>query len=85
MGLDEDDDDWYKFDDDKVSLFPGEKLATLGGGGMFFLSFCNLFKRLDIYDRGGFVRVCAFVQKQACSVESGIKGKRFGWWRGYVL
>jgi ubiquitin carboxyl-terminal hydrolase 14 len=31
--LDEDDDDWYKFDDDKVSIFPKEKLSTLDGGG----------------------------------------------------
>ncbi|RDB23339.1 Ubiquitin carboxyl-terminal hydrolase 6 [Hypsizygus marmoreus] len=31
--IDEDDEDWYKFDDDKVSLFPREKLATLDGGG----------------------------------------------------
>ncbi|KAJ3574855.1 hypothetical protein NP233_g1485 [Leucocoprinus birnbaumii] len=31
--LDEDDEDWYKFDDDKVSIFPKEKLATLDGGG----------------------------------------------------
>ncbi|ESK93314.1 ubiquitin carboxyl-terminal hydrolase 6 [Moniliophthora roreri MCA 2997] len=29
----EDDEDWYKFDDDKVSIFPKEKLATLDGGG----------------------------------------------------
>lgn len=32
-GLDEDDEDWYKFDDDKVSVFPKEKLSTLDGGG----------------------------------------------------
>ncbi|KAG5641931.1 hypothetical protein DXG03_003957 [Asterophora parasitica] len=31
--LDEDDEDWYKFDDDKVSIFPKEKLSTLDGGG----------------------------------------------------
>jgi ubiquitin carboxyl-terminal hydrolase 14 len=29
----EQDEDWYKFDDDKVSVFPAEKLATLDGGG----------------------------------------------------
>ncbi|KAI0321324.1 cysteine proteinase [Amylostereum chailletii] len=29
----DDDDDWYKFDDEKVSIFPAEKLATLDGGG----------------------------------------------------
>ncbi|KAM5537454.1 hypothetical protein V8D89_008973 [Ganoderma adspersum] len=31
--LDEDDEGWYKFDDDKVSIFPAEKLETLSGGG----------------------------------------------------
>jgi ubiquitin carboxyl-terminal hydrolase 14 len=31
--IDDEDNDWYKFDDDKVSIFPEEKLATLGGGG----------------------------------------------------
>ncbi|KXN85247.1 Ubiquitin carboxyl-terminal hydrolase 6 [Leucoagaricus sp. SymC.cos] len=31
--LEEDDEDWYKFDDDKVSVFPKDKLATLDGGG----------------------------------------------------
>ncbi|KAF8999843.1 hypothetical protein BDQ17DRAFT_1391450 [Cyathus striatus] len=31
--LDEDDEDWYKFDDEKVSVFPKDKLATLDGGG----------------------------------------------------
>jgi hypothetical protein len=36
-GSDADDvgEDWYKFDDDKVSIFPAEKLATLDGGGKF--------------------------------------------------
>jgi ubiquitin carboxyl-terminal hydrolase 14 len=29
----ESDEDWYKFDDDKVSVFPKEKLNTLDGGG----------------------------------------------------
>jgi len=29
----EDDEDWYKFDDERVSLFPKEKLGTLDGGG----------------------------------------------------
>lgn len=39
--LDEDDEDWYKFDDDKVSVFPKEKLGTLDGGGScsFYLFF----------------------------------------------
>ncbi|KAF8637118.1 hypothetical protein AX17_003022 [Amanita inopinata Kibby_2008] len=31
--IDEFDEDWYKFDDDKVSIFPKEKLSTLDGGG----------------------------------------------------
>ncbi|EIN05233.1 cysteine proteinase [Punctularia strigosozonata HHB-11173 SS5] len=31
--LDDEDEDWYKFDDDKVTPFPKEKLATLDGGG----------------------------------------------------
>jgi ubiquitin carboxyl-terminal hydrolase 14 len=29
----DDEEDWYKFDDDKVSSFPAEKLPTLEGGG----------------------------------------------------
>ncbi|KIK09583.1 hypothetical protein K443DRAFT_671480 [Laccaria amethystina LaAM-08-1] len=33
LELSEDDEDWYKFDDEKVSVFPKEKLATLDGGG----------------------------------------------------
>ncbi len=32
----ENDEDWYKFDDDKVSIFPVEKLTTLDGGGTSF-------------------------------------------------
>lgn len=35
------DEDWYKFDDDKVSVFPKEKLATLDGGGTRFLFECR--------------------------------------------
>jgi uncharacterized UBP type Zn finger protein len=31
----DDDDDWYKFDDEKVSVFPKEKLGSLDGGGEF--------------------------------------------------
>ena len=33
--IDDDDDDWYKFDDEKVSIFPVEKLAGLEGGGPY--------------------------------------------------
>lgn len=32
-GIEEGDEDWYKFDDEKVSVFPAEKLTTLDGGG----------------------------------------------------
>jgi hypothetical protein len=35
--FDDDDEDWYKFDDDKVSDFPKEKLTTLDGGGTSLL------------------------------------------------
>ncbi|KAL5525365.1 UBP6 [Sanghuangporus sanghuang] len=31
--LDEGDEDWFKFDDEKVSIFPAEKLPSLEGGG----------------------------------------------------
>ena len=31
--VEEENEDWYKFDDDRVSDFPVEKLATLDGGG----------------------------------------------------
>lgn len=37
VGIDEEDEDWYKFDDDKVSVFPKEKLGTLDGGGEWYL------------------------------------------------
>ena len=35
--IDDEDDDWYKFDDEKVYIFPQDKLATLEGGGSFAL------------------------------------------------
>lgn len=41
-GIEEDDDDWYKFDDDKVSIFPAEKLATLDGGGQCLSAALNV-------------------------------------------
>lgn len=41
--IDDDDDDWYKFDDEKVSVFPAEKLATLDGGGSYL--FCDRDRR----------------------------------------
>ncbi|KAH9943858.1 cysteine proteinase [Amylocystis lapponica] len=39
-----DDEDWYKFDDDRVSLFPKEKLATLDGGGEDSSAYVLLYK-----------------------------------------
>ncbi|KAI0830316.1 cysteine proteinase [Trametes gibbosa] len=41
---DEDDEDWYKFDDDKVSLFPAEKLETLSGGGQDASAYVLLYR-----------------------------------------
>ncbi|KAI0742901.1 cysteine proteinase [Daedaleopsis nitida] len=41
---DEDDEDWYKFDDDKVSIFPQEKLETLSGGGQDASAYVLLYK-----------------------------------------
>jgi len=40
----EDDEDWYKFDDDKVSEFPKEKLMTLDGGGEDSSAYVLLYK-----------------------------------------
>ncbi|TFK48273.1 cysteine proteinase [Heliocybe sulcata] len=40
----EGDEDWYKFDDDKVSEFPAEKLATLDGGGEDSSAYVLLYK-----------------------------------------
>lgn len=42
--IDEDDEDWYKFDDDKVSIFPKEKLSTLDGGGEDSSAYVLLYK-----------------------------------------
>ena len=42
--LDEDDEDWYKFDDNKVSIFPKDKLATLDGGGEDSSAYVLLYK-----------------------------------------
>ncbi|KAJ7058011.1 hypothetical protein C8F01DRAFT_1027429 [Mycena amicta] len=38
------DEDWYKFDDDKVSVFPKDKLATLDGGGEDSSAYVLLYK-----------------------------------------
>ncbi|KAJ8508985.1 hypothetical protein ONZ45_g8805 [Pleurotus djamor] len=40
----DDNDDWYKFDDDKVSIFPKEKLVTLEGGGEDSSAYVLLYK-----------------------------------------
>ncbi|KAJ7271055.1 hypothetical protein C8J57DRAFT_1320552 [Mycena rebaudengoi] len=40
----ESDEDWYKFDDDKVSIFPKEKLGTLDGGGEDSSAYVLLYK-----------------------------------------
>ncbi|KAJ6578830.1 hypothetical protein DFH09DRAFT_1030701 [Mycena vulgaris] len=40
----ESDEDWYKFDDDKVSIFPKEKLTTLDGGGEDSSAYVLLYK-----------------------------------------
>ncbi|KAJ4480924.1 hypothetical protein J3R30DRAFT_3462421 [Lentinula aciculospora] len=44
----EDDEDWYKFDDDKVSVFPKEKLSTLDGGGEDSSAYVLLYRSKDI-------------------------------------
>jgi ubiquitin carboxyl-terminal hydrolase 14 len=40
----EGDEDWYKFDDDKVTVFPKEKLMTLDGGGEDSSAYVLLYK-----------------------------------------
>jgi ubiquitin carboxyl-terminal hydrolase 14 len=44
----EEDVDWVKFDDDKVSAFPVEKLATLDGGGEDSAAYVLLYKSKDL-------------------------------------
>ncbi|KAI0651130.1 cysteine proteinase [Trametes meyenii] len=41
---DDGDEDWYKFDDDKVSVFPAEKLETLSGGGQDASAYVLLYR-----------------------------------------
>ncbi|GBE86944.1 Ubiquitin carboxyl-terminal hydrolase 6 [Sparassis crispa] len=43
-GVSDDDEDWYKFDDDKVSIFPREKLSTIDGGGEDSSAYVLLYK-----------------------------------------
>ena len=40
----EEDEGWYKFDDDKVSIFPKDKIATLDGGGEDSSAYVLLYK-----------------------------------------
>ncbi|KAJ7270677.1 hypothetical protein B0H12DRAFT_1229171 [Mycena haematopus] len=40
----ESDEDWYKFDDDKVSIFPKERLTTLDGGGEDSAAYVLLYR-----------------------------------------
>ena len=56
---DENDEDWYKFDDDKVSIFPAEKLSTLDGGG----TSCQIvdMRHLNPLFRTGFIGICTIV------------------------
>lgn len=42
--LEEDDEDWYKFDDSKVSVFPKEKIPSLEGGGEDSAAYVLLYK-----------------------------------------
>ena len=42
--LEDEDEDWYKFDDDKVSIFPQEKLETLSGGGQDASAYVLLYR-----------------------------------------
>lgn len=44
----EDDEDWYKFDDNKVSIFPKEKLGTLDGGGEDSSAYVLLYRSKDM-------------------------------------
>ena len=44
----EGDEDWYKFDDDKVSVFPKEKLSTLDGGGEDSSAYVLIYKSKDV-------------------------------------
>ena len=42
--IEEDDEDWYKFDDEKVSILPAEKLETLSGGGQDASAYVLLYR-----------------------------------------
>ena len=46
--IEPDDEDWYKFDDDKVSIFPKEKIPTLEGGGEDSSAYVLLYKSKSV-------------------------------------
>ncbi|KAH6912061.1 ubiquitin carboxyl-terminal hydrolase 6 [Coprinopsis sp. MPI-PUGE-AT-0042] len=46
--IEADDEDWYKFDDDKVSIFPKEKIPTLEGGGEDSSAYVLLYKSKSV-------------------------------------
>jgi hypothetical protein len=66
--VDEDNEDWYKFDDDRVSDFPVEKLATLDGGGKCVCFFVVLMLLMMIDDDDFdpqvkiLLRMCCFIR-----------------------
>ena len=61
--LPDDDDEWYKFDDDKVSLFPKDKLNTLDGGGKFEDAL-GVEYELTFSCRRGCIRICPAVPQR---------------------
>ena len=46
--IEDDDEDWYKFDDEKVSIFPKEKIPTLEGGGEDSSAYVLLYKSKSV-------------------------------------
>ncbi|KAF5318890.1 hypothetical protein D9611_014721 [Ephemerocybe angulata] len=54
--IEEEDEDWHKFDDDKVSVFPVEKIPTLEGGGEDYIAYSHaasshsLSRKVDLAD-----------------------------------
>ncbi|KAI0028729.1 hypothetical protein K488DRAFT_80533 [Vararia minispora EC-137] len=46
--LDPEDEDWYKFDDEKVTTFPAERLATLDGGGEDASAYVLLYRTKEL-------------------------------------
>jgi hypothetical protein len=85
--IDDDDNDWYKFDDETVSIFPQEKLASLEGGGSYSV-FCSsiLIDVLQLWNvlisRPGCGSICVIIQDetpritQKGSLETARKSRR---------